>query len=125
MLLTTFIDDLQTSTLTALHNHAMLIPCNSRPLGVLTRHASRQTKFTGYIVSAKNFLVLRRVRRVGSTGRPNATLGTPGARLILQKQMGGVRSDGERWGAAWSDLTIMYDIQIAIIVVLKFDCDSN
>ena len=67
----------------------------------------------------QNFLVLRRVRRVGSTGRPNATLGTPGARLILQKQMGGVRSDGERWGAAWSDLTIMYDIQIAIIVVLK------
>ena len=36
-----------------------------------------------------------------------------------------VGGGGERWGAAWSDIIIMYDMQIAIIVVLNFDCDSN
>ena len=46
-------------------------------------------------------------------------MGAPGARLILQEQLGGAGSGGEWWGAAWSDITIMYDMQIAIIVVLK------
>ena len=39
-----------------------------------------------------------------------------------REQTGGA---GNRKGAAWSDLTIMHDMQIAIIVVLNFDHDCN
>ena len=42
-----------------------------------------------------------------------------------REQTGGAGNSGERKEAAWSDLTIMHDMQIAIIVVLKFDHDCN
>ena len=42
-----------------------------------------------------------------------------------REQPGGTGNSGERMGAAWSDLTIMHDMQIAIIVVWNFDHDCN
>ena len=42
-----------------------------------------------------------------------------------REQPGGTGNSGERTGAAWSDLTIVHDMQISIIVVWDFDHDCN